>query len=169
MTSGPAGTDAVAQETVPADDLQRGYAWDRLEEQADWYDKRSTTSKRSYASLKVTQLVAAALVPVMASVHAAVWVTGGLGALVVVLEGVQQLFQFEANWINYRATGEALNHERFLYLSNVGPYAGAAEPKRLLAERVEALISQENTMWASGRQQVIQADHTAEAGKAQGS
>lgn len=58
----------------PADDLHRGYAWTRLEEQVKWYDGKSAADKRAYAGLKIMQLIAAALVPVMASVHAAVWV-----------------------------------------------------------------------------------------------
>jgi Protein of unknown function (DUF4231) len=145
---------------APDDDLQSGHAWTRLIEQVGWYDGKSATSKRGYVSLKVVQLVGAALVPVVAGVHAAVWITGGLGALVVVVEGVQQLFQFEATWINYRSTAEDLNHED-LYLSMAGDYAGQADPKRLLAERVAALISQENTKGTSGRQQVLQAEQAA--------
>jgi hypothetical protein len=42
---------------------------------------------------------------------------------VVVLEAVQQLFQI--NWVLYRSTAEALIHEKYLYLSGAGPYAGA--------------------------------------------
>lgn len=38
---------------------------------------------------------------------------------------MQQLFQFQQNWITYRATAEALKHEQFLFLSEAGPYAGA--------------------------------------------
>jgi hypothetical protein len=101
----------------------------------------------------------------MASVHAAVWVTGGLGAIVVVVEGIQQLAQFEANWINYRSTAEALNSEKALYLAQAGPYASARHPSRMLAERVEALLSQEHVKWTSGRQQVLQADQ-ADTGQA---
>ncbi len=149
---------------APADDLQSGYAWDRLIDQGKWYDDKSANNKLGYVSLKVMQLVCAALVPVVASVHAAVWITGGLGALVVVIEGVQQLFQLEANWINYRSTAEALNREKYLYLSRAGDYAGQPDPKRLLAERVEALISQESTKWTSGRQQVVQAEQAADGG-----
>ena len=157
MTSGRPAPAAGEQETAGAAALESGPAWNRLVDQAGWYEKKSATSKRSFATLKVTQLIAAAAVPVMASVHAAVWVTGGLGALVVVIEGIQQLFQFEANWINYRSTGEALANERFLYLAGAGPYATETDPternpKRVLAERVAAITSQENTKWASGRQ-----------------
>jgi hypothetical protein len=142
----------------PANKLRQGAAWGRLDNQTQYYGNKSAFNKRWYISLKIVQLMAAAGVPVMASVHAAVWVTGGLGAVVVVFEGIQQLCQFEANWINYRSTGEALESEKALYLAQAGPYADAPQPSRLLAERVETLLSQEHTKWTSGRQEALQAE-----------
>jgi hypothetical protein len=80
-------------------------------------------------------------------------VGGAGGALIVVIEGVQQLMQYQQNWINYRATCERLKHEKFLYLSRAGPYADALEPDVLLAERVESLVSQEHAAWAANREE----------------
>jgi hypothetical protein len=37
---------------------------------------------------------AAASLPVVAAVYSPVWVTGGLAAVIVVLEGAQHLYQF---------------------------------------------------------------------------
>jgi Protein of unknown function (DUF4231) len=53
-----------------------------------------------------------------------VWVTGGLAAVIVVLEGVQHLYQFQEQWITYRSTAEALTRERYLYLARASPYVG---------------------------------------------
>ncbi|MGO9886627.1 MAG: DUF4231 domain-containing protein [Solirubrobacteraceae bacterium] len=159
-------TDQRAQEVE--DPREAGPAWDRLEDQAKYYGRGSATNKRWYTRLKIVQLVCAAAVPVAASVHAPVWVTGGLGAVVVVVEGIQQLGQYQANWINYRSTAESLKHEKFLYLSGAGPYQGNDDDKRLLAERTEALISQENTTWTSGQQQATHQDRQQTAGRGQG-
>jgi hypothetical protein len=76
------------------------------------------------------------------------WVLGVLGALVAIIEGVQQVYQFHANWLTYRATSEGLKREKFLYLATAGPYA-AGDPAVLLAERIEVLIWQENAKWVS--------------------
>lgn len=138
-----------------------GLAWARLEDQVSWYDRRSQSCQRTYVGLKILQLIAAAAVPVAASVHAAVWLTGGLGAVVVVLEGIQQLGQYQANWINYRSTAEALKHEKYLYLSAAGPYRADGHSPQLLAERVEGLISQEHAKWTAGRDDSVHADATA--------
>ena len=81
------------------------------------------------------------------------WVAGGLGALIVVLESVQQLFQFHSNWTHYRSTSESLKHEKYLYLAQAGSYATAANPEALLAERVEGRVSQEHATWASEQSQ----------------
>jgi hypothetical protein len=150
------------------DPRERGPAWDRLEDQAKYYGRSSATNKSWYTRLKIVQLVCAAAVPVVASVHAPVWVTGGLGAVVVVVEGIQQLGQYQANWINYRSTAESLKHEKFLYLSGAGPYQANDDDKRLLAERTEALISQENTTWTSGQQQATHQAHQQTGSQGQG-
>jgi ABC-type transport system involved in Fe-S cluster assembly fused permease/ATPase subunit len=119
----------------------------RLEEQARWYEKGSRRNKRAYLWLKVAQIVIAAAIPAVAAAGASAGFAGALGAVVVVLEGVQQLFQFQQNWIAYRNTAEALSRERHLYEARAAHYAEAQHPDRLLAERVEALISQEHAAW----------------------
>jgi hypothetical protein len=131
----------------------RGPTWDRLEDQVGWYDRKSASNQRAFKRLKVLQLVAAAMVPVVASVHAPVWITGGLGALVVVIEGIQQLGQFQQNWMNYRSTCEALKHEKYLYLANAGPYRDSEDSERVLAERIEGLVSQEHAKWTAAREE----------------
>ena len=72
----------------------------------------------------------------------------------MVLEGFQQLFQFQQNWITYRATSEALKHEKFLYLTRAGPYRDSPAPDAVLAERVEGLVSQEHSAWSASQAQV---------------
>ena len=71
-----------------------------------------------------------------------------LGAVIVVLEGAQHLYQYQEHWITYRSTAEALKHERYLYLAQAGPYAGDDRHSQL-AERLEGLISQEHANWTA--------------------
>ena len=56
---------------------------------------------------------------------------------------------YQSNWTSYRATAEALQREKFLYLGQAGAYFGAPNAQAMLAERIEALVSQENALWAS--------------------
>ena len=147
MHTRPVHRDAADAEAETA--ARTGPAWERLEDQLAWYDRRSADQKRWFVRFKVVQIVAAAVIPVLAGGDSPDWIVAALGALIVVLEGLQQLFQFQQNWVGYRATAEALKHEKFLYLSAAGPYAGPASPSATLAERVEGLVSQEHSAWAS--------------------
>lgn len=68
---------------------------ERLDDQINWYDRKSTVSKRYFYALKLVTIVAAALIPLLAALpvdrefsRAA---TAALGALIVVIEGLQQL------------------------------------------------------------------------------
>ena len=124
---------------------------ERLDDQLDWYELKSRNNKRAYQSLKVAQIVVAAAIPAVVAAGASAGVAGALGAVVVVLEGLQQLFQFQQNWISYRGTAEALNHEKFLFEGGAGPYARPDGRDRLLAERVGALISQEHAAWTDAQ------------------
>jgi hypothetical protein len=146
------GPDPVRPiEAVPAP-APEDPTWDRLEDQIDWYDRKSGDNQRHYKRLKLLELAIAASLPVVAGVGSPVWLTGGLASMIVVLEGTQHLYQFQEHWIGYRSTTEALKHERYLYLAKAGPYAGE-DRHRQLAERLEGLISQEHAKWTASHQQ----------------
>ena len=124
----------------------------RVQDQIGWYDRKSRYNQRWFKALKTAQIVAAAAIPVAATGSVPDWIVGAAGALIVVLESLQQLQQYQQNWITYRATCERLKHEKFLYLSGAGSYATARDPDALLAERVEGLVSQEHAAWAAHRE-----------------
>ena len=128
----------------------------RLEDQIRWYDERSARSQRVYKWLKFVEIVAAAAIPLLAGFGTPVEVLAVLGALIVVLEGLQHVNQYQSNWITYRSTCEALKHEKFLYLAGAGPYE-VERPHSLLAERIESLISQEHAKWVSARKEPAKA------------
>lgn len=124
----------------------------RLEDQITWYDNKSSTNQLWYKSLKIIEIVAAALVPLAAGFALNAYLTGSLGVVIVVTEGLLQLNQHHHNWITYRSTCEALKHEKFLHLAQSGPYSGP-ERHRVLADRVESLVSREHTKWVSTQEQ----------------
>jgi hypothetical protein len=134
--------------------------WDRLLDQLDWYDRKGAAAQRAYKRVKVAQLALAAGVPIAVAGFAPRLVTASLGAAVVVLEGIQQLYQWQTNWVLYRSTNESLKHEKYLYLAGAGPYSGP-QPGRVLAERVEGLVSQEHAKWTEGRHQSVTDRDTA--------
>lgn len=123
---------------------------DRLEDQISWYDRKSSVNQRWYRRTKLLEIVTGAAIPFLA-VYAKPAVTGAMGALIVVLEAVQHLYQFQQNWTSYRSTCEGLKHEKYLWLGEAGPYGNADNANALLADRVESIISQEHSKWIAGQ------------------
>jgi len=126
---------------------------DRLEDQISWYNKNSLRSHFLFKMLKAVVIVCAALIPLLSGLQATLpWLTGSLGALIAVLEGLQQLNQYQQNWIRYRSTCESLKREKYLYLAKAGPYAGVSDARALLAERIESLGSEEEAKRVSAQE-----------------
>ncbi len=136
---------------------------DRLEDQIGWYERKSTTNQRYFKRIKMVEIAASAIIPFLSafSFPRIMWVTGGLGVLITVLEGMLHLNQYQQNWIAYRSVCEWLKHEKYVYLGNASPYASAVDPRALLAERTESLVSQEHAKWASVQQQEPPKSRTA--------
>lgn len=130
----------------------------RLEDQINWYSQKSRSARRMFKNIKVIEILAAAFIPFLGSLPFAalkphlILITGALGVLITILEGVLHLNQYQETWTNYRSTAEALKHEKFLYIALAGQYADVENPLALLAERVEALVSQEHSQWTSLQQ-----------------
>jgi hypothetical protein len=147
--------------TAPQSDLDTSDpVFQRLVEEQAWYSAKSRAARTAFKRIKVTEIVAAAMIPFLTGQHwpGVTYMVGGLGVLITILEGLLHLNQYQENWTNYRNTAESLKHEKFLFLASAGPYAGAANPRAMLAERVEALISQENSQWVAALQKSAQGD-----------
>lgn len=139
------------------EEVRQHPAWIRLNDQLEWYDNKSGENQKRYKQIKVAQLVLAGSIPVFALVGDTWgrWVTAILGASVAILEGLQQLGQYNNLWVSYRATAEQLKHEKFVFLAKSGPYRDIEEEEALkrLAERVEGQVSTEHANWVSERRQ----------------
>ena len=70
---------------------------ERMEGQIKWYSEKSTWNQDWFKKLKVTEVIAAALIPFAAGLHAPAVLTGFLGVVVVVLESMQSIYQFQSN------------------------------------------------------------------------
>ena len=72
---------------------------------------------------------------------------GLLGLVVAAIAAILGLYNFQENWIKYRATCESLKKEKFKFITQVSPYDDD-NTFALLVEHVEDLISKENTDWS---------------------
>ena len=140
------------------------YIKSRLVEQIGWYDDRSVWNKRCFIALRWTEVVAAALIPFLSGrtdpKNPLVAISiGVLGVLIAICAATSSLFQFQERWIEYRTTSESLKKEKFLYLTRVEPYHDD-EAFGILVQRVETLVSKENTNWAQYMMKPIKEQNT---------
>jgi hypothetical protein len=137
-----------------AERMQNDSTLERLEDQICWYDRKSRRNEQIFKVLKVVVIASAALIPLLSGLKVLPWVVGSLGVLIALMEGLQQLNQYQNHWTSYRSTCEYLKHEKYLYLAKAGPYASTVDPHALLAERVESLVSQEHAKWISSQEKL---------------
>jgi hypothetical protein len=132
---------------------QGDYFKERLDNQIDWYDKKSIRSQKWFKRLQVIVIVSSATIPFLSgymdetTLYLKV-IIGLLGLIIAAITAVLGLYQFQENWLEYRTTCETLRHEKYLFLAKASPY-NQEEPFLLLVERIEGLISKENTNWQS--------------------
>jgi hypothetical protein len=126
-------------------------AWLRLVSQLTWYDTQSVRCQKWYKRLKFVQIGLAVGIPLASGFSGprARIIVGSAGAVIAFLEGIQGLNQYATLWQSYRSTAERLKHEKYLFLSEAGPYKALPEDQRLvlLAERVEEQVSSEHANW----------------------
>lgn len=127
------------------------YIDSRIDDQIDWYDKKSQKAQCWFKWLRGTEIIAAAAIPLIAGFASEPFpvtlAVGILGASIAVISSAISLNQFQENWTEYRTTCESLKHEKFLFLTKAEPYS-EKEPFRLFVQRVESLISKENSAWS---------------------
>lgn len=143
-------SDSHTSYSVP-DIVKNHPAWVRLEDQIAWYDGKSVGSQLLYKRLKFLQIALAVSIPLAALLadDYVRWITSIAGSLIALIEGIQHMNQYSTLWVTYRSTTEYLKHEKYLFLSNAGPYRAMAVPDMLvlLSERVEERVSTEHANW----------------------
>jgi hypothetical protein len=130
---------------------QEEYLSSRVDDQIDWYDGKSQNAQRWFKWLRGAEIVAAALIPLIAGFAPETFpsnlVIAILGAAIAVIAAIISLNQFQENWIKYRTTCESLKHEKFLYLTRAEPYQKEVSFP-FFVQRVESLISKESSDWS---------------------
>lgn len=126
------------------------YLKERVDDQISWYDNKSGRSKKGYVGLRLIEIGSAAAIPFLAGFDQyphALFAVGVLGIVVSICAATTSLLQLQEHWIEYRTTAESLKKEKYLYVTQTEPYH---EPDRfgLLVQRIETLVSKENTNWA---------------------
>lgn len=134
-------------------------AWLRLEDQLNWYDKKSSRCQIFYKCMRFMQFSLAMLIPFIGlfDVVYARWITSFIGIFIAILEVIQHMNQYSTLWVSYRSMAEQLKHEKYLFLSAAGPFKDLTDADQLilLAERVEEHVSTEHAHWSDETRRTI--------------
>lgn len=140
------------------------YITDRLEDQIKWYDTKSLHNQKRFKQLRMAEIIAASFIPFLTALSVnfsnsgltvnsynlgiiGTVIVGILGIAITIIASILNLGQHQKNWIEYRTTCENLKKEKYLFITNSEPYDND-DAFTILVQRVEALVSKENTNWA---------------------
>lgn len=126
------------------------YITQRLDPEIEWYDKKSKSNKCWFVWLRISEIVAAASIPLLngfSKDHIYMLVISGiLGVIIIMITGISGLLRFQENWVSYRTTCETLKHQKYLYQVNAYPY-NTTEKDQFFVQTIESIISKENSEW----------------------
>jgi hypothetical protein len=125
------------------------YLEDRYIPQVNWYDRKAIWNHKSYQALQWISLILASLTPVLILTGQdwSKWLAAAIALLAAISVGSLKIFKYQENWINYRTTCETLRKEIYYYRAGVQGYDATNDKEALFVDRVESLISRENTLW----------------------
>lgn len=128
------------------------YFKERLQNQINWYSKRSKFNKSVFLILSITEIVIASSIPFLVSYITDKnpefkIVVGFLGVVIAIITGAIALFKSQELWIEYRTTCELLKHQKFLFQTGTEPY-DKKDAFHTLVDNVESLISIEHSKWS---------------------
>ena len=133
------------------------YIAKRYQDQLEWYSNKATINKKWYHRYQVAVAALSGIITVTVALGMHYrdrigWQIASLigSAVAAALVGLQKAFRFHENWVEYRTTAEQLKKERYYHAFRCGDYSSAESADRLFVERVEALISKQNTHWTTG-------------------
>ena len=125
------------------------YLTGRYRDQVRWYGDKAATNKRLYQVFQWSVIVLSSALPVLVATVSTEykWLTVGIAIILAIGTAGLKTFKFQELWISYRTIAETLKKEEHFYRAQIGDYQDADDRDALFVERVESLISRENTLW----------------------
>lgn len=125
------------------------YLKSRYKDQMAWYGREAVWNHRAYQIFQWTAITLSASTPVLVVIGEGwvKWLAVVVAALVAISIATLKTFKYQENWISYRTTAEILKKEIHFYEAGIQGYENVEDREALFVERVESLISRENTLW----------------------
>jgi hypothetical protein len=133
---------------------------------AKWnhFARQSRRSRNGHFTLEALVLISAAAIPVSAAVSTSVEIPAALGAMVVILSGLRQLFALHEEWISSSQAQYAIEREVALFVVGFGLYQGPNASTNLVIT-VEDVASSEGTRFVKRRERASELLSASLAGR----
>ena len=130
------------------------YLSSRVDDQINWYNKRSSELKRRYRRFKGLTIVIGGLIPLCIAFsdkfgEGFKYLAGIFGALISIFEGISGMLKDKETFLAYRAASESLIREKMQYQSKSGRYAEASNTFSVFVESCESIMAGENMQWVN--------------------
>ncbi len=127
------------------------YLTNRYDNQIEWYSNKASGNKILYYSFQWGVIILSASVPVLVATISKKyqWITIAIAILLAIGTAALKSFKFQENWINYRTVSETLKKEKHFYDASLDDYTDSEGKQALFVERVELIISSENSLWVT--------------------
>jgi len=131
---------------------EKQYIKDRVDDQFNFFDKKSEASQRAYRAWRVILIILSVSIPFMTLMtewnQNVKYAVAFAGVLIAAIEGFLSLYKFQEDWVNNRKAAESLKREKFLFLTKAGIYKEEGAFDNFVA-RIENILAQENKSWAA--------------------
>lgn len=128
------------------------YIKTRVDDQIEWYDKKSASCQNKYKLTQTIEIILAALIPLLSAYSKdyllIAIIVGALGSAIAIIESLTKLYKWHENWIEYRTTCELLRYQKHLFQTKSAPYNTEPENiENIFVRNIENIISSENNKW----------------------
>jgi hypothetical protein len=127
------------------------YLTKRVQDQEDWMEAKSGSSKRSYQRGKLIVIMLSVSIPFLVTLidlnSNFKYIIAGVGVLIAAVEGILSLYDFQNTWISYRQTLEVLKREKFFFATKSSIYKKNSS-FQFFVERIEMILTTENKNWS---------------------
>ncbi len=126
----------------------------RYQRAMQYYDDRAKTNQKAHRFCSnYVLIVSVAITPILTvnifAKEKATIIAALLAPTVAIVSGIAANYKFYENWLSYRATWDALQHELHWRDARTYEYKDAPDRNSLFVDRVEQLISKEGSEWLS--------------------
>lgn len=142
------------------------YLSERYQDQIDWYSRKASWNKQCYVVFQWGVIGLSSVVPVLVIWLSEdwKWITAIVSIILAIGTAGLKTFKFQEIWVNYRTISETLKKERYFYQAGLDDYRDATDKEALFIERVESLISRENSLWVTTHMQQEEEEKAKMAG-----